>query len=136
MSRLYGALLCKGKRFWKINLNQSFLTIIIITQWFKVLLLTPHLEANKYLSKIRKSSSCIFSKYYMLTDKKQKNENFLLSRFFLMWTWSYTVKIGFLRGFKTKIIKYKMQKCSEACQACRISENTLYLFDKKDLSSF
>ena len=45
---------------------------------------TLHLEANKYLSKIRKSSSCIFSKYYMLTDKKQKNENFLLGGF-LMW---------------------------------------------------
>ena len=71
---------------------------------------TPHLEANKYLSKIRKSVSCIFSKYYMLTHKKQKNENFLLRRFFLMWAWSYTVKIDFLRGVKTKIIKYKMQK--------------------------
>ena len=46
----------------------------------------------------------------MLTDKKQNNENFLLGRFFLMWALSYMVKIGFLRGFKTKIIKYKMQK--------------------------
>ena len=32
---------------------------------------TPHLEANKYLSKICKSSSCIFSKHYMLTDNKK-----------------------------------------------------------------
>ena len=56
------------------------------TKFFtKDLLTTPHLEANKYLSKIRRSSSCIFSKYYMLTDEKQKIENFLLGRFFLMW---------------------------------------------------
>ena len=82
----------------------------ICALWFIIKYSTPHLEANKYLSKILISSSCIFSKYYMFTDKKQKNENFLLSRFFLMWAWSYTVKIGFLRGFKTKIIKYKMQK--------------------------
>ena len=52
---------------------------------FKNCFVTLHLETNKYLSKIRKSSSCIFSKYYMLSDKKQKNENFLSGRFFLMW---------------------------------------------------
>ena len=46
---------------------------------------TPYLEANNYLSKICKSISCIFSKYYMLTHKKQKNENFLFGQFFLMW---------------------------------------------------
>ena len=42
-----------------------------------------------------------------LTKKKWK---FSIRPIFLMWTWNYKVKIGFLRGFKTKIIKYKMQK--------------------------
>ena len=45
---------------------------------------TPHLEANKYLSKIRKSISCIFSKYYMLTHKKQKKWKFSIGPIFFI----------------------------------------------------
>ena len=106
---------CMTSLTYRYNLIfQNFATSLVRKngqKHHKTLLYTPTWKQiniyQKYASPVLAFSQ---STICLLTDKKQKNENFLLGRFFLMWAWSYTVKIGFLKRFKTKIIKYKMQK--------------------------
>ena len=45
---------------------------------------TPHQDAFKYLSKIQKSGSCVFSKYYLWSVSYQKLKIFNWVDFFMM----------------------------------------------------
>ena len=66
-----------------------FLTVKSKEWQTKVFNLTPYQDALKYLSKIRKSDSCIFSKYYLWSVNNQKMKIFYCVNFFL---WRLNVK--------------------------------------------